>query len=107
LLHCYETPKNAIKKNRAKQPRETKKKKQRKNGLFRVFEPPLSRNAQKRDKKSIKINENKIKQVTTFVLGAAANVRHFHQLFSTPPLVPQPRRARGGHKSRLPSPFCF
>jgi hypothetical protein len=67
---CYETPKNAIKKNRAKQPREGEKETEGEKTTFfvmspdgffggncRVFELPLLRNAQKtrlkkRDKKS-------------------------------------------------------
>jgi hypothetical protein len=58
---CYETPKNAIKKNRTKQPRERKKKTEGKKAaffvmspmdffekkFFRVFELPLLRNAKK------------------------------------------------------------
>jgi hypothetical protein len=58
---CYKTPKNAIKTNRAKQPREGgKKRRGEKKNIFvmspdvffspRVFELLLLRNAQKRDK---------------------------------------------------------
>jgi hypothetical protein len=70
---CYETPKNAIKKNRTKQPREKKKTEGKKSrvfcdeprwafsgkSFFRVFELPLLRNAQKTPKKKSIKNKNK------------------------------------------------
>jgi hypothetical protein len=97
---CYETPKNAIKKNRTK-PTEGgggKKTEEKKaaffvmspDGLFRFFflrdfELPWLQNAQKTPKKnSIK---NKINEVSNyFFFSAAANVRHFrHFFFRAPP----------------------
>jgi hypothetical protein len=51
---------------------------------YRAFEPPLSRNAQRRDTKEI--DERKKKVSNYFFFGAAANVRHFrHFGFHGPP----------------------
>jgi hypothetical protein len=88
---CCETPKNAIKKNRT--PNETNRGREKKNGrkkaaffvmspdgLFRVFELPLLRNAQKTPQK--KIDKKKRKKVSDyFFFSAAANLRRFRHFF--------------------------
>jgi hypothetical protein len=53
--------------------------------VLRVFELPLLRNAQKRDKK---IDPKKIKMKSLFFsgAGAAAKARHFHPFFGRRPL---------------------
>jgi hypothetical protein len=111
---CYETPKKRDKTNRAKQPREEKKTEEKKaiffvmspDGFFlkkkcRVFEPPLLRNAQKRDNKSIK---NRLKKVSNYCFfGAAANVRHFHHFFfHAPPCIDRIQDKGPPQKNRGP-----
>jgi hypothetical protein len=104
---CYETPKNAIKKNRTKQPGKRKKKRTKKTQIFcdeprwifsgifffRVFELPLllvtkhPKSALKKiDETNKNKNKNKIEQVTTFFFCAEANVRHFRPFFFAAPL---------------------
>jgi hypothetical protein len=64
-----------------------------------VFELPLLRNAQKRDKYDSMKKKSKKKQVTIFLLfRAAAHVRHFRQKKCAPPFGSRDLR-KGGFRN--------